>query len=208
MITVYTHPTPNGFKVPIALEEMGLAYEIALVDVTAGEGQTQEFLAMSPAGKIPVIRDGAGGPFIYESNAILLHLSARSGRLMPVDADGRREAMQLLFLQASLQGPMFGQRAMFSAFFPEKVPAAIARYEEQGAFVDSVAERLLAGREFFLRSGFSIVDVSYFAWYRAAIGMGFTPQDCPSLLGWYARVAERPAVKRGIAALSAFEHGA
>src|SRR4051794_23529239 len=150
MITLFTHGTPNGVKIAIALEEMGLPYRAELVEVFSGAGQKPEFLALSPAGKIPAIRDEDTGAVVFESNAILLYLAEKSGKLLPPDKKRRHEVDELLFLQASLQGPMFGQRMHFSFFAPETVPYAIRRYEEQGNTIDAVVEHLLAGKDFFL----------------------------------------------------------
>lgn len=199
MIDLFTHGTPNGIKIAIALEEMGLPYRAHIIDVFAGESHTSQFRKMNPAGKIPVIRDTETNSTIYESNAILMYLADKSGRLAPADTRAKLKMTQLLFLQASLQGPMFGQRAHFSMFGPEIVPYAIRRYEEQGDVVDALVEDLLEGREFFLDE-FSIVDISFFGWYLPANRSGFLKQDDSNLRHWFDRVAARPAVRRGVAA--------
>jgi GSH-dependent disulfide-bond oxidoreductase len=200
MITHFTHGTPNGVKIAIALEEMGLPYKAELVEVFSGEGQKPEFLALSPAGKIPAIRDGDNGTVVYESNAILLYLAEKSGKLLPQDKARRAEVNELLFLQASLQGPMFGQRMHFSFFAPETVGYAIRRYEEQGNTVDAVVERLLAGKKHFLGDEFSIVDVTFFGWYSSAERAGYLPADKPNLKAWYDRMKSRPAVQKVLSA--------
>jgi GST-like protein len=200
MITLFTHGTPNGVKIAIALEEVGLPYKAELVEVFSGEGQKPEFLALSPAGKIPAIRDEDNGTVVYESNAILLYLAEKSGKLLPEDKARRSEVNQLLFLQASLQGPMFGQRMHFSFFAPETVGYAIRRYEEQGNTIDAVVERLLEGKRYFLGEEFSIVDITFFGWYSSAERAGFLPSDKPNLKGWYERVKARPAVQKAFAA--------
>lgn len=199
MIDLFTHGTPNGIKIGVALEEMGLPYSVHIVDIFAGESHSPEFREMNPAGKIPVIKDTETNATIYESNAILIYLANKSGQLAPVDAAARLEMMQLLFLQASLQGPMFGQRAHFSMFSPEIVPYAIHRYEEQGDVIDELVNDLLEGREYFLDE-FSIVDVSFFGWYLPADRSGFLKKNDSNLRRWFDRVAARPAVKRGVAA--------
>ena len=200
MITLFTHGTPNGVKIAIALEEMGLPYEARLVEVFTGEGQEPEFLALSPAGKIPAIRDDDSGAVVFESNAILLYLAEKSGKLLLADRKRRHEVDELLFLQASLQGPMFGQRMHFSFFAPETVPYAIRRYEEQGKTIDAVVDRLLAGKDFFLGKEISIVDVSYFGWYHSAERAGYLPSDKPNLKAWYERMKARPSVHKATAA--------
>lgn len=200
MITLFTHGTPNGVKIAIALEEMSLPYRAELVEIFSGAGQQPEFLALSPAGKIPAIRDEDTGAVVFESNAILLYVAQKSGKLLPVDTKRRHEVDALLFLQASLQGPMFGQRMHFSYFAPETVPYAIRRYEEQGNTVDAIVERLLAGKVFFLGKEISIVDVSYFGWYHAAERAGYLPSDKPNLKAWYERMKARPSVGKATAA--------
>ena len=143
MIELFTHGTANGHKIAIALEELGLPYEVKAVNVFAGEGQQPWFLHISPAGKIPAIRDTENGQAVFESNAILLYLAEKTGRLFPVDPADRTRAMQLMFLQASLVGPMFGQRAHFNYFAPETVPYGIRRYDEQGEMIHAPLDRLL-----------------------------------------------------------------
>src|SRR5687767_632190 len=143
MIELFTHGSPNGHKVTIALEELALPYEVRPVNVFAGEGQRPEFLALNPAGKIPVIRDLDNGAVVTESAAILLYLADKAGRLVPASSLQRVRALELLFLQASLQGPMFGQRSHFSLFGPETVPYAIRRYEQQAEIIDALVDKLL-----------------------------------------------------------------
>lgn len=107
-------------------------------------------------------------------------------------------AIELLFLQASLQGPMFGQRMHFSLFAPETIPYALRRYEEQAERVDQLVDRLLADRAYFLGAAYSIVDIAFFAWYHAAHAAGFAFDHRPHLAAWFARVGARPAVTRGV----------
>jgi GST-like protein len=198
MITLHTHGTPNGHKVSIALEEFGLPYEIRMVEVFAGAGQTPEFLAKNPLGKIPVLEDSDTGAVVFESNAILQYLADKTGRLFPSEPALRSKAIQLLYVQASLQGPMFGQRAWFSMFGPEYVPAAIRRYEQQGETIDATMERLLTDKPYLLGSDYSIVDIAFFGWYYSAYRSGYNENWGSRLREWYARIDARPAVKRGV----------
>lgn len=198
VIDFYTFGSTNGHKVAIALEELGLPYEVHPVNVFAGEGQRPGFLALNPTGKIPVIRDRAADLVLTESDAILLYLADKAGRLVPAAGQERLRAIELLFLQASLQGPMFGQRMHFSIFAPQAVPYAIRRYEEQGASVDRVVDGLLAGRSYFLGDDYSIVDIAFYGWYFAAKWAGFGFEEHANLAGWFQRVAARPAVVRGV----------
>ncbi|MEO8151974.1 MAG: glutathione S-transferase family protein [Rhizobacter sp.] len=197
MITLYSHGTPNGHKVAIALEELQLPYRIELVDIFVGAGQAPAFLSLNPAGKIPVIRDEATGQLISESNAILWYLATKAGHLLPEGEAERTRAMELLFLQASLVGPMFGQRSHFSMFGPEHVPYGIRRYEEQGEIINALVDKLLAEHDHFLPSGYSIVDVAFIGWYHAA-NKTFPFAHHTRLQRWFDRVMARPAVRKGV----------
>jgi GSH-dependent disulfide-bond oxidoreductase len=197
-LELFSFGSTNGHKVAIALEELGLPYEVQTVNVFAGEGRSPEFLALNPAGKIPVLRDRAANLVLTESCAILQYLAERTGRLMPSTARERVRATELLFLQASLQGPMFGQRMHFSVFSAETVPYAIRRYEEQGELVDRLVEQLLTGRTYFLGEEYSIVDIAFYGWYFAATAAGFAIDGHPHLRSWFDRVSARPAVMRGV----------
>ena len=196
MIELYSFGSTNGHKISIALEELGLPYEVHPVNVFAGEGQTADFLALNPAGKIPVIRDG--DLVVTESCAILLHLADKAGRLVPRSGPERLRAIELLFLQASLQGPMFGQRMHFSVFADDVVAYGIRRYEEQGAIVEALADHFLRDQPYFLGSELSIVDIAFYAWFFAAQQAGFTFEQHEHLSAWFARLDARPAVQRGV----------
>jgi GSH-dependent disulfide-bond oxidoreductase len=198
MLELFTYGSTNGHKVAIALEELGFPYRVRTVNVFAGEGQSPEFLAINPTGKIPVIRDADAGLVLTESDAILLYLADKARRLVPASGSERMRAIELLFLQASLQGPMFGQRMHFSVFASEAVPYAIRRYEQQGEIVDRLVDHLLADQSYFLGTGYSIVDIAFYGWYFAANQAGFTFDQHPNLSAWFDRVGARPAVARGV----------
>jgi GSH-dependent disulfide-bond oxidoreductase len=198
VIQLFTFGSTNGHKVAIALEELGLPYEIRTVNVFAGEGRSPEFLAVNPTGKIPVIRDLETDLVLTESDAILLYLADKAGRLVPSSGTQRTRALELLFLQASLQGPMFGQRMHFSVFSAETIPHGIRRYEEQGELIDQLVDRLLDARSYFLGSDYSIVDIAFYGWYFAAKWAGFDFDEHANLRAWFERVGARPAVARGV----------
>jgi len=197
MIELYTHNTPNGHKISIALEELGLPYTVKRVNTFAGEQFAPEFVDLNPNAKIPVIVDTETGQVIYESNAILLYLAEKTGRLMPADPAGRFEAIELLFLQAASVGPMFGQRAFFAYFSSETVPFAFERYSKEAARLEAVMEKLLKGRDYFCGT-YSIVDIAFFGWINTAIASFFPVKDYPHLDAWFERVPSRPAVRKGI----------
>lgn len=198
MITLFTHNTPNGYKVSIALEELGLAYETRTVDVRAGEQFAPDFVRLNPNAKIPVIVDQATNQTVIESNAILLYLADKAGRLIPQAGPERWEAIQLLFFQAACVGPMYGQRAHFTFYAPPGLDYAVARYGKEGERLNDVMETLLSGREWFLASGYSIVDIAHFGWLYTAVRMGYEIGARPALIAWLERMLTRPAVRKGI----------
>jgi GSH-dependent disulfide-bond oxidoreductase len=199
MIVFYGHGCPNPHKVAIALEELGLPYEARVVDVWAGGPFPPEVAAHNPNGKVPVILDTDTGQVVYESNAILLYLADKAGRLFPAQGPERWEAMQLLFLQAASVGPMFGRRAHFSLFAPEKPAYVVARYRQEGKRITRVLDGLLRDRDHFLAGhGFSIVDIAFFGWLWCSTRQGFALGGHPNLQRWFDRVAARPAVRRGV----------
>lgn len=198
MITFYAHGGPNPHKVAIALEELGLPYRSEIVDTKSGGQFEPGIVALNPNSKVPVIIDEETGTTVYESNAILLYLTEKTGRLFPTTGPERWEGLQLLFLQAASMGPMWGQRAHFSLFATEKSASAVERYIAEGHRVEAVLDRLLDGREHFLRSGYSIVDIAMFGWAWCAVHQGFELTDHSNLQTWFDRVAARPAVQKGV----------
>ena len=197
MIELYSDGSPNGHKISIALEELGTPYTVNPVSVFTGEGQSQEFLAINPNGKIPVIRDSATGQLVTESNAILLYLADQASKLIPSQEQERWRAIELLLFQASTVGPMFGQRAHFTIMAPETIPYAMRRYINESDRINQLVDGLLSNQSYFL-SGYSIVDIAFFGWYFTAEHMGFATNPYPNLHAWYNRVGSRPAVQKGV----------
>lgn len=199
MITFHAYGAPNPHKVSIALLELGLEHEINVVEIWKGAGQTPEFLALNPNGKVPVIVDHDTGLTISESNAILLYLAEKTGKLLPTDPKLRQRALELLFFQASGVGPMFGQRAWFTLFAQEKVPYAIIRYRYEAERLTGVIEKLLQdGKPWFLGDDYSIVDIAFMGWIWTAVQMHFPIDDYPKLKAWFDRMLTRDAVKQGL----------
>lgn len=199
MITFYAYGAPNPHKVSIALFELGLAHHINVVEIWQGAGQSPEFLAVNPNGKVPVIVDDETGLTISESNAILLYLAEKTGRLLPTDAKLRQRALELLFFQASGVGPMFGQRAWFTLFATEKVPYAIQRYRNEAERLTSVIESILTDdKPWFLGDEYSIVDIAFMGWLWTAVQMHFPISGYPKLNAWFQRMLAREAVQKGI----------
>ena len=148
MIELFTAATPNGHKVSIALEELSLPYELRVLDFSAGEQRQDWFLAINPNGRIPAIIDHAANDFaVFESGAILIYLAEKTGRLMPVDSEGRSRVLQWLMFQMGGLGPMMGQANVFFRYLPDKIPAAIERYQAETRRLLTVLDGQLAREE-------------------------------------------------------------
>lgn len=199
VIELYTAATPNGWKVTIALEELGIGYELHPVDLAAGEQRQESFLRLNPNGRIPVIvdRDGAVRRVVFESGAILMYLAEKTGRLMPADIDGRYEVIQWLMFQMGGIGPMQGQATAFERYIPEDVPLARARYKNETRRLYEVLDRRLNGREF-LCGDYSIADIASFSWLKAHRWARIPVDGLDNLLAWIDRIAGRAAVKRAL----------
>ena len=195
-ITLYTSPTPNGYKVSVALEEMALPYDVVAVDLAKGEQKTPAYLAINPNGRVPTLVDD--GFAIFESGAILIYLAEKTGLLMPGDTQGRSRVIQWLMFQMGGIGPMMGQANVFYRYFPEKIPAAIARYQGEGRRLFAVLDAQLAEHEY-LAGDYSIADIANWCWVRTAKWSGIDLEGLPHLQRWLGAIAERPAVQRGIA---------
>jgi GST-like protein len=202
MIELYTWKTPNGFKISIALEELGLPYEVHPVRIGAGEQFKPEFLAISPNNKIPAIVDteGPGNQrlSVFESGAILIYLAEKTGRLLPKDPAGRIAALEWVMFQMASIGPMLGQANHFRAYAPEPIPYAINRYTNEARRLYGVLDRRLAQVEY-LAGEYSIADIGAFPWLRAPDRQGVELGEYPHVARWRDAVAARPAVVRGLA---------
>lgn len=202
MIDVHFWPTPNGHKITIALEELGLPYRIVPVDIGRGEQFEPAFLAISPNGRMPAIVDdeplGGGAPLsIFESAAILQYLAEKGGALMPTDVRGRFRVLEWLAWQVAGIGPMTGQYGHFHTYAKEKLPYAIARYENEVRRLHGVMDKRLGEVEF-LAGDYSIADVATYPWVKGFVGEALLA-DRPNVRRWIAAIAERPAVVRAYA---------
>ena len=198
MIDLYTAATPNGHKVSIALEELGLPYSLRVLDLSANEQKEPWFLAINPNGRIPAIVDHDEGDFaVFESGAILIYLAEKTGRLMPQDAKGRSRVLQWLMFQMGGVGPMMGQANVFFRYFPEKLQPAIDRYQGEVRRLFRVLDGHLARNEY-LAGDYSIADIANWAWVRTHNWSGVTIDDLPNLARWRDQIRARPAVQRGI----------
>lgn len=203
MIEVYTALTPNGIKVPIALEELGLEYRVIPVNLAAGEQSRPEFLALNPNGRIPVIVDhqgsGGGTVSLFESGAILLYLAEKAGGLLPRDPVERLRAMEYLFLQVASIGPTFGQAGWFLRSTPAPCAIAIERFSSEALRLTGVLEARLRQHPWLAGSEYSLADIMNFSWLRVAHYGGVELARFPAVAAWVATISERPAVKRALA---------
>ena len=198
MIDFYTAPTPNGWKVAIALEEMELAYTPHVLNLSERTQHEEWFLAMNPNGRIPVIVDhDADDLTIFGTGAIMLYLSEKSGKFMPTSLKGRYAAMQWLMFQMSGIGPMQGQAVAFERYFPEDVPAARKRYHNETRRLYEVLDRHLADHEW-LAEEYSIADMANWSWIRSHKWARVPTDGLDHLERWMAAIAARPGCQRGV----------
>lgn len=205
MIDVYTAHTPNGVKVPIALEELGVPYRVHQIDLVANEQKRPEFLRLNPNGRIPAIvdADGPGGAplSVFESGAILWYLAERFPGLMPGDPIERIRALEYTFFQVGGIGPMFGQAGWF-ARNGAQIPAALERYQNESRRLTAVLEMRLRQVPWLAGQTYLVADIMNFGWLRAASYAGVQLESYPAVKGWVERIAVRPAVVRGLQAIA------
>jgi GST-like protein len=201
VIDLYTDTTPNGYKVSIMLEEVGLPYTAHHVDIGKGDQFKPEFLAISPNNKIPAIidRDGPGGkPYpMMESGAILIYLAEKTGKLLPQETRARLDVLQWLFFQMAHIGPMLGQAHHFRLYAPEKIPYAINRYTNEAKRLYGVLDKRLADRSY-LVGDYTIADIATWPWLRRPDRQGVEIAEYPNVKRWFDAIAARPAVERGL----------
>ena len=197
-IDLYTWATPNGRKVSIMLEELGLGYNVIPIDITKGEQNDSTFISFSPNNKIPAIIDHDTGAKMMESGAILMYLAQKTGRFMSDGGEQYWDELQWLMFQMGHVGPMLGQTHHFVKFNPGKAPYAEERYKNENIRLYSVLEKRLKGREFICKD-YSVVDIATWPWISRYEFQQMDLTEYPSLKNWYSRVASRPAVQRGYA---------
>ncbi|VVP22832.1 Disulfide-bond oxidoreductase YfcG [Pseudomonas fluorescens] len=198
MIDLYTAATPNGHKVSIVLEELGLPYRVHALSFDKKEQKSEDFLKINPNGRIPAIVDRANGDFaVFESGAILIYLAELSGKLLPTDPKGRSVVLQWLMFQMGGIGPMQGQANVFFRYFPEKLQGAIDRYQHETRRLYEVLDTCLQAVEF-LAGEYSIADIATFPWVRGHEWSGVEVEGLSALQRWMATMEARPAVQRGL----------
>jgi len=208
-LQLYSLPTPNGVKASIMLEEIGLPYEVHLVDIGKNESWTPEFLSLNPNGKIPAIIDpnGPGGAplALFESGAILLYLAEKTGKLLPADPAARIETIQWVFFQMAFIGPIFGQLGYFYKFAGKELEdkRPLERYRAESKRLLGVLDTRLAGRDWVMGDVYTIADISLLGWVRNLIGF-YGARDLVEfdslthVPAWLDRCLARPAVQRGL----------
>ena len=203
MIDLYTASTPNGWKVSVVLEELGLPYQVHAIDLMSQAQKQPEFLAINPNGRIPAIidRDPADGgePItVFESGAIMVYLAEKTGRLMPQDIRGRFSCMQWLMFQMGGVGPMMGQANVFSRYLPEKIPVAIERYQNECRRLFEVLDARLGPAEWLAGSEYSIADIATWCWVRTYRWSGVNIEGLANLRRWLDVMKARPACQFGV----------
>jgi GSH-dependent disulfide-bond oxidoreductase len=193
-IKLYTAATPNGWKISIALEEMGLPYEVRVIDFETQEQKADWYVKLNPNGRIPTLDDE--GFIMFESGAILIYLAEKTRKFLPRDVHGRSRVLQWLMFQMSGIGPMMGQANVFLRYFPEKIQAAIDRYQREVTRLFGVLDRQLAGHEY-IAGDYSIADMALWPWVSGHEWSGVSVDEFKSLQRWLALVGARPAVQTG-----------
>lgn len=197
MIDLYTAATPNGRKISIMLEEIGLDYTVHALKLGEDEQKQPDFLKINPNGRIPAIVDRDNDNFaVFESGAIMLYLAEKTGQLLPQAEKPRSEVIQWLMFQMGGLGPMMGQANVFFRYFPEKLPAAIKRYQHESLRLLTVLDTRLAECEY-LCDNYSIADIAHWCWAHTHEWSGIDIKGLDKLQAWIDRIAARPAVIRG-----------
>ena len=212
MIDLYYWTTPNGHKITIALEELGLPYRVRPVNIGKGEQFEPAFLRISPNNRIPAIvddapADGQGPLSIFESGAVLIYLAEKAGRLLPLEARGKFEVFQWLFWQVGGLGPMAGQNHHFVQYAPEQIPYAVDRYVKETARLYRVMDTRLADRPY-LAGDYSIADIAAYPWVVPHEKQRMNLDDFPNLKRWHASIRSRPATARAYALVKQVNPGA
>ena len=207
MIQLYTWGTPNGRKIPIMLEELGLPYAVHPINIGKDEQFAPAFLAISPNNKIPAIvdEDAPGGPLaIFESGAILVYLAEKTGRFLAASGPARYRTLEWVFWQVGGLGPMLGQLGFYAVRSQEKAPLPIKRFTEEGDRLLGVLDRRLSEAPYLAGDDYTIADIATYAWTLAAttfLGdvLKQSLETKPEVARWLKLVGARPAVQRGMA---------
>ena len=198
MIELFTAATPNGFKVSIALEELGLSYTVRPISLGKLEQKEEWFLKINPNGRVPAIIDHGNGDFaVFESGAILIYLAEKTGKLLPTESKARSRVMQWLMFQMGGIGPMMGQANVFFRYAPEKIQYAIDRYQRESRRLFEVMEGQLKKTTYIAGEDYSIADIALHSWVAGYEWSGVSIDGLPGLKRWLDLVGSRPAVVKG-----------
>lgn len=198
MITLYTAPTPNGYKASVTLEELGLDYETKILNLMGDEQKGEDYLKINPNGRIPAIVDHDADDFaVFESGAIMIYLADKVGKLLPVGGKERSLVLQWLMFQMGGIGPMMGQANVFHRYFPEKLPTVIARYQNEVARLFTVLDKRLQDHKY-LAGDYSIADIANWCWVRSYAWSGVSIDPHPNLKRWMDVIAQRPGAQNGV----------
>jgi len=197
-IDLYTWATPNGWKASCTLEELGIPYTVYPINIMKGEQKSCAYTKLNPNARIPTIVDHDAGEFVvFESGAIMIYLAEKAGRLLPTGMKARSRVIQWLMFQVGGVGPMQGQSNVFFRYFPERLPGAIARYQNEVKRLYSVLDRRLSESEW-LADDFSIADIANWSWCRIHNWAGVSVSELPNLQRWMAVIEKRPACAKGV----------
>jgi GST-like protein len=198
MIELFTAATPNGWKISIALEELGLTYTVRALSLGKLEQKEEWFLKINPNGRIPAIVDHDNGDFaVFESGAILIYLAEKTGKLLPTEVKARSRVLQWLMFQMGGIGPMMGQANVFFRYAPEKIQYAIDRYQRESRRLFEVMERQLDTSTYIAGEDYSIADIALHSWVAGYEWSGVKIDGLPGLKRWLDLVGSRPAVVKG-----------
>ena len=198
MIELFTAATPNGWKISIALEEMGLPYTMRALALSKLEQKEEWYLKINPNGRIPAIIDHDNGDFaVFESGAILIYLAEKSGKFLPTEPKARSRVLQWLMFQMSGVGPMMGQANVFYRYAPEKIPYAIERYQREVRRLFEVMERQLGVSEYIAGPDYSIADIALWSWIAGYGWSGVSVDGLAQMKRWMDLIGERPAAQKG-----------
>jgi len=202
MIELYFWPTPNGVKITIALEELGLPYEVKPINIGKGDQFAPEFLAFSPNNRMPAIidKDGPDGQpiSIFESGAILQYLAKKTGKLIPSDERGQIEVTEWLMWQMGGFGPMLGQAHHFNIYAKEKIAYGMERYSNEANRLYGVLEKRLEKGDYVVGNEMTIADIAIFPWTRTYYNQGVDIEAYPLVGAWRTRMFSHPSVQRGM----------
>ena len=208
MIDLYTWPTPNGHKIHIMLEEVGLNYKVIPVNIWKGDQFKEDFLKISPNNKMPAMVDHEGPhekPYaVFESGAILIYLAEKTGKFMPKDLSRRCIVLQWLMFQMGSIGPMFGQAHHFRHYAPDKIDYAFNRYTNEAGRLYKVLDQRLAGVKYLAGKDYTIADIACYPWVRDPQRKGQKQSDFPNVSRWLEEISSREAVISGMKVLSEF----